>query len=136
MTQLTKKERNELDALSKEVFGATSRWQKLIEKGNQELVTEEVTEIVPAEKEEEEPTKRKVQAPVLKNGSKQYVTKHYTVESVREYMLQAKIQLHAIREMIQKQQHEQKAKQDEIKAKEEATNRTKQIHQALSGSAR
>jgi len=121
--------KDELNALSKEVFGASSRWQKLIGNGYTELVTEEVEEVVPAEKEGEEPTTRKVRVP-LKNaaGMHQSVIKYHTVESVREYMLDRKKMLDQIRAQIKKQQ-------DEARAKKEQEELTKKVHDDLQGSA-
>lgn len=134
--EISKNVRKELDALSKEVFGTSSRWQKLVNKGYDELVTEEVTETTPAEKEGDEPTKKQVQVPVLTaSGAKQYVRKHHTVESVKEFLGVQKIQLDLVRKQIAQLQEEAKAKQEEEKAKKEAEDRAKQIHQQLSGSA-
>lgn len=126
---ITRNLRKELDSLSKEVFGTSSRWQKLVDKGYDELVTEEVTETVPAEKEGDEPTTRQVRVPVLsESGAKQFVRKFHTVESVREFLGVQKIQLDLIREQIRKLQEDEQAKK-----LEEA--RTKQIHEEASGSA-
>lgn len=125
---ISKTLRNELDALSKELFGTSSRWQKLVDKGYDEVVTEEVEETVPAEKEGDEPTKRKVQMPVLVGGSRQFVRKHHTVESVREFMEVQKIQLDLLKAQIKQAQEDAKKKQDEEKA-------AKGLHQELSGSA-
>jgi hypothetical protein len=111
-----RKTREELSALSKEVFGASSRWQKLINNGTPELVTEEVTELVPGEKEEDEPTERKVNVPVKrKDGAHQYQLKRHTVDSVREYMLVLKKKQEEFRAMIEKYQEEARKKQEQEK---------------------
>lgn len=124
-----RKTRLELDALSKDVFGVSSRWQKLVNKGYKEQVTEEVTETVPAEKEGEAPTTRQVQVPVKTAfGAFQYVIKRHTVESVAVYLAEQKVQLDNIRAMITKQN-------EEAKAKKLAEEETKKLHQENSGSA-
>jgi len=129
MMQVNRTDRKELDALSKDIFGVSSRWQKLVEKGYSELVTEEKTETVPAEKEGDEPTTRQVKVPILTSfGAKQYVIKRHTLESVKEFLLEQKTQLDNIRAQIKKHQEEQKAKED-------AENRAKQIHEQVAGSA-
>lgn len=124
-----RKTRLELDALSKDVFGASSRWQKLINKGYTELVTKEVTETVPAEKEGDAPTTKQVQVPVLTEfGAKQSVVKYHTVESVREFLLKQKATLDQIRDMM-KQQHE------EALAKKATEENAKKLNEEFSGSA-
>ncbi len=125
---ITRKEKDELNTLSKDVFGISSKWQKLVDKGYSELVIEEKEETVPAEKEGDTPTTRKVHVPVLKNGAKQYVTKRHTVESIRDYMLNQKTQLDGIRQMIRDQQ-------EAAQAKERAEVQAKELHKQLSGSA-
>lgn len=126
---LTRAEREELNALSKDVFGASSRWQKLVTDGVSELVTEEVTELVPGEKEGDEATTRQVQVPVKfgNNGNISRV-KHYTVDSIREFMTARKKQLDEIRAAIKKQQEEARAKQEQEQL-------TKKVHEDLQGSA-
>jgi hypothetical protein len=129
MMEIARSIRQELNALSKDVLGTSSRWQKLVNKGYTELVTEEVEETVPAEKEGEQPTTKRVQAPVLSpTGARQYVVKYHTVESVQQLLLEQKAQLDNIRAMIKKQN-------EEVKAKQEAEATAKQLHQELSGSA-
>jgi hypothetical protein len=126
---LTRNEREELNALSKEVFGATSRWQKLSNKGYSELLSEEVTELVPGEKEEDEGTTKQTRVPIKRaDGGFQSVTKHHTVESVKEYMLQRKEQLNLIRAELKRQQ-------DEAKAKKEKQELMKKVGEELAGSA-
>lgn len=121
--------RLELNALSKDVFGTSSRWQKMVDKGYKEQVTEEVTETVPAEKEGDAPTTRQVWVPVKNSGgSFMYVIKRHTVETVLAYMVEQKIKLDALRDQIKKQYE---AKLAEQKATEEA----KKLNQEFSGSA-
>ena len=120
--------KQELNELSKEVFGSSSRWHKLVTQGYAELLTEEVTEFVPGEKEGDEGTTRKVSVPKLHKGIKQSVTRFHTVESVHELMKARKAMLDQIRAEMKKAQEEKeaKAKQAEL---------TKNVHEELSGSA-
>lgn len=121
--------RQELNALSKEVFGTSSRWQKLVNSGYAELVTREIEEAVPAANEGEEPTKQTVRKPVLTaNGATQSVIKHHTVESVEAYMLQRKEELAAYKAAILKMQADQKAAQEQAEL-------AKKIHAEAAGSA-
>jgi hypothetical protein len=111
--EISKKERLELNALSKEVFGVSTRWSKLVNKGYSELVTEEKEETIPPAKEGDEPTKKTVRVPILtKFGAKQSVTKYHTVESIRETMTGLKKQMAELRAMISQHQTEIKAAQD------------------------
>lgn len=129
VNQLTSEEKSELKALSQEVFGASSRWQKLVDRGYTELVTETTTEFVPGEKEGDEGTTREVQVPVkTANGAHQYVTKRHTVDSIRDYMLERKAKLDEIRAEIKRQQ-------DEARAKKEQEALVQKVHQELQGSA-
>jgi hypothetical protein len=124
---ISKKERLELNALSKEVFGSSSRWQKLIDKGYSDVVTEEKTETVPPEKEGDEPTTKTVEVPVtIGKNAYRLNKKYYTVESVKQFMLENKANLDKIKEEIKKQQDVQR----------ESELRTKQLHEEISGSAK
>ena len=115
-SQLTRNEKEELNALSKDVFGSSSRWQKLVDRGSMELVTEKVTEFVPAEISENEGTTREVQVPLKrKDGANQYAVKRHTVESIREYMVQRKTMLDQVRAEVKRLQDEAKAKEELIK---------------------
>lgn len=73
------KEHEELEALSKEVFGSTSHYKTLLKKGSLELVTEETTEYVPAVldadgKEVKAEETRTVQVPVKYRSPKRGLT--------------------------------------------------------------
>ena len=121
---LTRNERKELDTMSKEVFGSTSHWQKLVNKGYIQQITEKKTETVLGVDGAPDTTKE-VDSPVLRaDGAHQAVTKYHTVESIKALLLEMKTQRDKIMAMIQAQQTEQKAKaeQDEIakKVQEEA----------------
>jgi len=107
---LNRKTREELNALSKEVFGASSRWQKYLESGTQELLVEEVSEIVPGAKEGDPDTERKVQTPVKReDGAMQFYTKHYTVEDVRTLMVERKVKLDEFKALVAKNKADQAA---------------------------
>lgn len=121
--------RKELDPLSKEVFGSSSRWQKLVSKGHPELLTQEVEEPVPSDKEGGTVEIRKVQVPLkTATGANQYYTKHYTVESIREYMLNQRAMMDQIRAQIKKMN-------EEAKAKREAEEKAQRLIDEASGSA-
>jgi hypothetical protein len=92
INELTRSERELLNNVSKEVFGSSSRWQKLVNNGVARVVTEEVTELVPNETDPEgEPTERKVQVPVKTgNGALQSTIKRYTVSEVLALMIELK----------------------------------------------
>jgi hypothetical protein len=132
---ITKVERKELDLLSREVFGSSTRWQRLIDKGYDEAVTEEVEETVPAEKEGEEPTKRKVKVPVKVNGSTQYTRKYHTIESVLEFMVEQKKQLDIFRAQLAKQKEEFLANMEAEKIAKEAKESAQQVQAAIGGSS-
>jgi hypothetical protein len=139
--QISRAERSQLALLSKDVFGSSSRWQKLVDDGYEELLTEEIEETVPSEKEGEEPTKRKVQIPVLSpTGAKQYVRKYHTIESVLEFMVEQKKQLDVLRAKLMQQRAELMKKIEEENAakkkKEEEEKLAKHIQSTLSGSAK
>jgi hypothetical protein len=139
--------REELNKLSKEIFGVSSRWQKFL-KGIPQTVTREVEEVVPAEmktvKNEDgtetqvevtPATTKLVQIPVPlmnKDGvpfAKSYkTTKTSTVEEVREILLNMKKQLDDLRAQMKKQQEEKEAA--EAQAKAEAS-----VREAGTGSA-
>ncbi len=120
--------RNELNALSKEVFGVASKWQTIMKKGKSEMITRKTIETVPG-KEGEESTANEIEVPVLTPyGAKQFVQKYYTLEEVREIMLTYKTQLDTIKEQMRKQQEEKTAKEEQEKA-------VKDVHDTAYGSA-
>lgn len=124
---LTRAQREELKALSKEVFGVSSKYQKLMD-GVRETVTKEVEEEVPGE-DGAEPTKRTVKVAVLdEQGIKKTVIKRYSFEEVRDLLLGFKTKLEAFRAEQMKAQEEAAAK----KAQEELQS---EVHKKLSGSA-
>ena len=122
-----------LNALSKEVFGASSRWQKLVNHGYLELVTREVEEIVPADKNGENGGINVVQVPVLTaSGAKQSVIKNHTVESVEAYMLDLKSKREVFYARLATMQAEQRAAQEAATASEALS---REVHAKAAGSA-
>lgn len=126
------KTRQELNTLSKELFGSSSRWQKLVNKGFAQLVTEEVNEIKPAASEDDKSTDEertvKVKVPTKRaDGALQSTTVRHTVESVMELMLKLKVQRDEYLEKVRLAKEEQKAKQ-------EAEALAKRVHEEISGS--
>ncbi len=102
--------RKELDAISKEVFGASSKWQKYL-KGVQELVTKTVKETVPGDNGAPD-TERDITVPVLTpEGAKQYRTKVYGVDEIRTMLLNFKAQRDAIIAQMKAAEELKKAQQ-------------------------
>lgn len=127
-TVLSRAQREELKELSKEVFGASSRYAKLMSTGYHEMVTEEISEIVPGEDGKPD-TERMVKVPVkTASGALQYVQKYHTADSVMAYMIQCKVILDKFKADMAKKQADEAA----AKAQEEANKKT---HEELSGSA-
>jgi hypothetical protein len=126
--------KSELNSLSKEVFGSSSRWEKLVKKGYAEVETQEVTELVPGATDEESTT-RQVQVPVMHNGMKKMVKKFHTVESVKALMLEKKQRIEEIKASIQKQIEEVRAKKEEEEKTKLEEQKMKQIAEDLAGSA-
>lgn len=104
--------REELNALSKDVFGVQSKWQKMLKNGTLQVVTVKVTEKVPGVDGKEDTT-REVDVPVK---PKQTVLKRYSIEEIHSTLLDYKKQIDAIRETVNRQKEEQKRKQEEEKA--------------------
>ena len=101
--------RNELNALSKEVFGVSSKWRTFLKKGASQLVTRKSTETTPG-KDGAEDTTREVDVPVLTPyGAKQFVQKRYSLEEVHELLLSYKKQIDTTREQMKKQQKRRKS---------------------------
>lgn len=111
---LTRDQREELKALSKEVFGNESKWKKLLERGYYHEETEEKEETVPGETKEDgtvvEATTRKVKVPILnKHGQRVKTVKYHTYESLLKLMVDFKKQMDEIKAQMKKQQDEQQA---------------------------
>ena len=121
---------DELNQLSKEVFGSSSRWRKLVERGSLELIQEDTTRL------KHDGTKETVKTPLMyvgPNGGElpQSQLVRYTVETIKEKMLSLKAQREQFFEMIKKQQEEQKA----AKEAAEAAKKTEEMVASASGSS-
>lgn len=115
---LTRDQRNELNALSKEVFGVSSRWKKLVDKGEVEPITEERTSMVQVGDEPE--TAQTIKVPLKrKDGALRLTATKHTVESVKELMLSYKAKREEQIALFRKNMEEQAAKksQEEAQAK-------------------
>lgn len=117
---------NELNALSKEVFGSTSKWRKMMEKGVAELVEEDTKKLVIKDGKEVTETVKTPKLYVGKSGGElhQHILKRYTVEEVREFMLMVK---------DRREQMKQAMKLAEEHRKAEAA--AKQVAERASGSS-
>ena len=81
---------NELNALSRAVFGTTSKWRKMIDSGVPELVEENTTKLTVENGKEQKETVKTAKLYTGPNGDAeihQSTLKHYTVSEVREFML-------------------------------------------------
>lgn len=125
---LTYKERQELNALSKEVFGSSSKWQKLVNTGSHELDTEEVTEYIPPTTEDGEGTTKKTEVMKLREGMPHFTKKYYTYESIKALMLDVKAKHAAMLEQYNKMKEEEQRKKEQAELE-------KKTQEELSGSA-
>lgn len=116
-----------LDKLSKEVFGATSRWRKLVEKGYSEQVMDELDDIVPGENGEPDTVKQVKVAHRRADGAYMHVHKRHTLESVEAWMLDLKKKRDEFLAMIEKQRQEQEAKRQQAALES-------QVHNEIAGS--
>jgi len=125
---VSREERLELNALSKEIFGVSSKWQKLISDGVTKVLTRKTTETVPGENGEPDTT-FEVEVPVLtKSGAKQSYVHRMTVEEVKEMLSNLKAQRDAFFA-------EQKRLQEEAAAKKAQEDLEKSVHKEAMGSA-
>ena len=74
---MDRKTREELNQLSKEAFGVSSKWQKLVNSGVSELYERERDVMVP---------KANGEVSTKTFTDHKYVNKHYTVDEVRKVM--------------------------------------------------
>ena len=114
---------NKLKELSKEIFGASSRWRKILDDGVTTAVTRQVVKEKAPGEEGTEDTYTTVH--VEENGIKQYYVKRYTLDSLLEYLLDVKSKRDAIMAQLKALQDEQKAKAMAEKAKNEALDEAK-----------
>jgi len=118
-----------LNKLSKEVFGASSRWRKLIDKGYVKQVTEELDDIVPGENGEPD-TVKKVQVAVRRaDGAYLSTQERHTVSSVEAYMLDLKKKRDELLATIEKQRQEQELKRRQTELEQK-------VHLEVSGAAK
>lgn len=103
--------RKELDALSKEVFGASSRWKRFVE-GVMEPLTKTIVEVVPGENGAPDTTKETKVLDTIR-GVKQSVIKRYTLEETKKILLGMKAQKDAYIAKM-KEQEELKKVQERI----------------------
>lgn len=124
----SRNEREELNKLSQEVFGSSSRWKKLVDTGLREQVMEEVEEFIPPETEDGEGTTRKVKIPVKHKGINKFETRHFDVESIKTFMLERKKYIEEFKAMVEKIKAEEKAKKEQEEL-------AKKVQEETSGSA-
>lgn len=87
---MDRKTREELNALSKEVFGVPSKWQKFL-KGVPEPVTKMVTERVKdKDGKETEVTRQVYETYGKKHQKKVFIKKYYTIEEIKNLMVAIK----------------------------------------------
>jgi hypothetical protein len=128
MSYVERELREELNTLSKEIFGVSSKWQKLM-KGMRIKATKTVEEVVPGEevtvkhadgtetKEMTPATTRTVQVPLLtEHGAEYSVVEYKTAEEVLEQLKDMKVQLDNFRAQMKAQQEEQAAKKAQADA--------------------
>lgn len=121
---ISKKERLELDELSKTVFGARGRWLKILNNGHLETLTQDVEQEVPGKDGEPATTRTiKVPVPATKQGGQILVQKYVTLEELKKIMLERKAQIDEFLASLKKQQEEalaKRAQEDVIRAAQDA----------------
>lgn len=127
--ELSRDERTELKRLSKELMGASSKWQKFVDGVPQEI-TREVEEVVPGENGEPDTT-RKVTVPVLVNGVKQTFIKRFTQREVLDLLVEFKVK----RELALAQRKALLEAQAKALAQKEAEEKLMKEIEAASGSS-
>lgn len=120
----TREQREQMKALSTEVFGKSSRYQKMFVYND--VLTHEVDEVVPGVDGAEDTTK-KVRVPLLYNGSKQSRQKYRTVEQVIQLLQEFKAKRDEFMAQMKAQQEAAAAKEAELAAKK--------LQEELGGSA-
>jgi len=129
---------NELNQLSKDVYGASSKWRKLVERGEVRLLTEEEVQY-DSEANNGEGERKNITVPVIYHGPnggklRQSYMHRYDEKTVKEHMLNIKDQRDKFMEMIKKQQADAQAA-DVAKKVEEANAAVAEAVSAVSGSA-
>lgn len=124
---LTTRQREEFEALSQYIYGASSRYQTILRNGLKMPVTEDGEEEVPNENGEGF-TKKTIKIPVLHAGQQLYHIKRFSVEELKEFLLGIQAQKQAIEKELERLRAEQKKEQDNQKMLQE-------VQQNAAGSA-
>lgn len=122
---ISPEQRVELEALSLEVFGATSRYATLLRDGEVKVVTTIVTEYIPAEGSGSEGTTKEVEVvetfPGHPKSAKLHLVRH-TVESVKTLMLDRKAKQDVFRAAMAKLEADKKEATEQAKLKQAVQN--------------
>jgi prophage tail gpP-like protein len=124
---MTKAEREEMKALSTQVFGGPNRYKKIMQKGLLETQTHSIMELVPGENGEPD-TARETQVPDTVNGRPVRVVRYPTETEMRDMMVKQ-------RDSYLKSVAEYQAKQEAEKQEAEAKKLQNEVHNHLVGSA-
>lgn len=104
---IDRKTKEELNQLSKEVFGSSSKWRKMMDLGVPEVVEENTKKLVMKDgKEEYETVKTAV---LYKEQMPLNTLRRYTVSEVRDFMLTVKDRQDQVRAAIKRIEEQQKA---------------------------
>lgn len=116
----------EMNALSKAVFGSSSKWRKMVEKGVHELIEEDTTKLTIKDGKEEKENVKTAKMHVGSNGGElhQYTLKHYTVEEAKEFLLTVLDRRTQLQEAIKRLEEQKKAQEDLKQAVGEAISGT------------
>lgn len=120
----TREQRLQLQALSKELFGTSSKYRKLY--SEKTLITHTETQV--RKHDDGTETTDKLQVPTLLNGVRQYKMTYRNTEQVLQLLLDAKVKLDNYRAELKKHQEEAASK----KAAEETAVK---LQEELAGSA-
>lgn len=113
--------RQELNKLSKEIFGSSSKWQKFVNNGEAVPVMETV-KVLDGKTEEVREEQRQLVYHGPNGGElAKFEIKRYTAETIVERMLLMRSQREQVRAMIKKLQEEEAAKKAQEAAQKEAT---------------
>lgn len=111
--------KKELNALSKELFGVSSKWMSLYKKGQPELITRKLVETIPGDNGAPSSTKESLVPVLTKDGVKQYRQKYFSLEEIHNMLLSMK---KTKDETIKTNIDKQKQKEIEEKVQKQAGN--------------
>lgn len=111
---------NKLRELSKEIFGRSSRWRKILDEGVPTVLTRQVVNDNPEGTED-----TYTEVPVMENGLEVRYIKRYTLDSLLEYLSDIKTKRDEIMAKIKEMQAEANAKAKSDAAVSEALNEAK-----------